>query len=437
MLLARKTVKEPTRPGPGPRVGFFGHLGACNIGNDASMEAVLGFLRDEHPDAVVDAMCPGPQNVTDRYGIPAIPIFWYLKHEQRSSAGTAVVLKALGKGIDAFRTAAWVRRHDVVIVPGAGVLEASLPLWPWGMPYALCVLSASGRLFGTKVALVSVGAGAIRKRATRWLSNSAARLAFYRSYRDPGAREALQRRGVDTTGDRVYPDLAFALPAPGDDAGDPRLVGVGVMAYYGSNDERKEADRIYAEYVTAMTRFVEWLLDNGRRVRLFVGDTNGSDDSVVQEILAEVRASRSGLDPSSLEAVDATSFTDVMKAMLPVGIVVAMRYHNIVCALKLSKPTISISYSPKHDVLMAEMGLGDFCQPVNELDVDRLIEQFEELERRASDVRPPMQARNAAKTRLGAEQFAELSAVLFDSPERQDAASGRQPVAAGVTAAVR
>ncbi len=247
----------------------------------------------------------------------------------------------------------------------------------------------------------------------------------------------MQRRGVDTTGDRVYPDLAFALPAPGDDAGDPRLVGVGVMAYYGSNDERKEADRIYADYVAAMTRFVEWLLDNGRRVRLFVGDTNGSDDSVVQEILADVRASRSDLDPSSLEAVDATSFTDVMKAMLPVGIVVAMRYHNIVCALKLSKPTISISYSPKHDVLMAEMGLGDFCQPVNELDVDRLIEQFEELERRASDVRPPMQARNAAKARLGAKQFAELSAVLFDSPERPDAASGLQPVEARATAAVR
>ena len=67
------------------------------------------------------------------------------------------------------RTASWVRRHDVVIVPGAGVLEASLPLWPWGMPYAMFLLSASGRLFGTKVALVSVGAGIINQRATRWL----------------------------------------------------------------------------------------------------------------------------------------------------------------------------------------------------------------------------------------------------------------------------
>ena len=137
----------------------------------------------------------------------------------------------------------------MVIVPGAGVLEASLPLWPWGMPYAMFLLSGYGRLFGTKVALVSVGAGAINKRATRWLSNAAAGLAYYRSYRDAGAREALRQRGMDTTQDHVYTDLAFALPAPADQPGDPDLVAVGVMEYRGSNDERDRADEIYSAYV--------------------------------------------------------------------------------------------------------------------------------------------------------------------------------------------
>jgi polysaccharide pyruvyl transferase WcaK-like protein len=50
------------------------------------------------------------------------------------------------------------------------------------------------------------------------------------------------------------------------------------------------------------------------------------------------------------------SFADVMREMSPCGSVVATRYHNLVAALKLSKPTISISYSPKHDVLMSEFG---------------------------------------------------------------------------------
>ena len=39
-----------------PRVGLFGLLGSGNIGNDASMESVLGYLSTEHPDAIVDAL---------------------------------------------------------------------------------------------------------------------------------------------------------------------------------------------------------------------------------------------------------------------------------------------------------------------------------------------------------------------------------------------
>jgi len=411
------TVREPAvnraRSVAAPRVGLFGHLGACNIGNDASMEAVLRYLGANYPDAVIDAMCPGPDRVKGRYGIGAIPMLWYQKYEERVTGVTAITLKILGKGIDATRTASWVRRHDVVIVPGTGVLEASLPLWPWGMPYAMFLLSGFCRLFGTKVAFVSVGADAINKRATRWLSNSAARLAYYRSYRDAGAREALRQRGIDTARDHVYADLAFALPCPPDEPGAPDLVGVGVMEYRGSNDERGHAEDIYSAYVIAMKQFVRWLVESGRKVRLFVGDTNGSDDRVVQEILADLRESRPGLDPSQVVAEPTVSFADVMREMSPCGSVVAIRYHNLVAALKLSKPTISISYSPKHDVLVSEFGLSGFSQPVNALDVDRLIEQFTGLGRRSQELRQMMKERNAANEQVLDAQFAELSAVLF------------------------
>ena len=145
-----------------PRVGLFGLLGAGNIGNDASMEAVLRYLRADHPDAIVDAMGPGPEQITSRYGIDAIPLTWHHRREQQVGRLTAVALKALGKGVDAVRIASWVRRHDAVIIPGMGVLEASLPLRPWETPYIMFALCASGRLFGTKVALVSVGANSIQ-----------------------------------------------------------------------------------------------------------------------------------------------------------------------------------------------------------------------------------------------------------------------------------
>ena len=262
------------------------------------MESVLGYLRADHSDVILDAMCKGPDGLRERYGVAAIPLNWYQKYEKQASGVTAIALKTLGKGVDVFRTASWVRRHDVVIVPGTGILEASLPLRPWGMPYAMFLLCASGRLFGTKVALVSVGATVINQRLTRWLLSSAARLAFYRSYRDIGSRDAMRQQGVDTTRDHVYLDLAFGIPAPPYDPGDPQTVGVGVMDYHGANDDRGQADELYASYVEKMKSFVLWLVDSGRRVRLLVGDTNNSDEGVVQEILADLRAHRPDLDPA-------------------------------------------------------------------------------------------------------------------------------------------
>ncbi|PXY37836.1 polysaccharide pyruvyl transferase family protein [Prauserella flavalba] len=377
-----------------PRVGFFGLLGSGNLGNDGSFEAVLNFLRSEHPDARIDAFCAGPDVVRARYGIAATRLNWYRAEYQTASGVRSIVLKAFGKVVDAFRTAAWVRRQDVVIVPGMGVLEATLPLRPWGLPYSLLLLTLSGRVLGTKVALVSVGAAVIERRATRTLTTWAARLATYRSYRDELSRDAMRRMGVDTSDDEVYPDLAFALPVP--EAPSSRAVGVGVMAYHGGNDDRARAEEIHARYVGELKRFVKQLVADGRQVRLFVGDD--ADQVVVDRLVADgVTAART----STLE--------ELMREMAAVDTVVATRYHNVLCALKLGKPTISLGYAAKNDVLMASMGLGEFCQQARSVDVDRLLAQFRELERRRAELVATLAERNRLQSERLRKQFDRLS----------------------------
>jgi polysaccharide pyruvyl transferase WcaK-like protein len=413
----------------GPRVGLFGNLGSGNIGNDASLEAMLKYLAADQPGAVLDAMCAGPQTVRDCYGVPAIALRWLPRgRRQAASRIVAGALKSVGKAVDTVRIASWVSRHEVVIVPGMGVLETTLPLRPWQFPYDMFVLCASGRIFGTKVALVSVGANVSSERLTRWLFTAAARLAWYRSYRDELSREAMRRQGLDTSGDHVYPDLAFGLAGPAK-AGDERIVGIGLMDYSGNNeDDRGRAGEIRSGYVEKMKSFTRWLVDNGRRVRLFVGDTNNADETVVEEILADLRVHRPDLDPDWVVAEPVSTFADLRRAMEPAGTVVATRYHNVVCALMLSKPTISIGYGQKNTVLMADMGLADYWQPVNDLDVGRLMAQFTDLESQAARLRQMITAGNAAKAPLVKRQLAELSEVLFGLPAPGPA---EQPVAEG------
>ena len=140
-----------------PRVGLFGNLGSGNIGNDASLEAMLKYLRADQPGAILDVMCTGPDTVKHRYGVPAVPMRWLPPDDAQASA-MMVARKSLAKITDTIRIASWVRRHEVVIVPGMGVLETTLRTRPWQGPYTMFVLCVSGRIFRTKVALVSVGA---------------------------------------------------------------------------------------------------------------------------------------------------------------------------------------------------------------------------------------------------------------------------------------
>jgi polysaccharide pyruvyl transferase WcaK-like protein len=388
------------------------------------MDVVLRYLRTDHPDAVLDAMGPGPEWLTASYGIDAVPLYWHHQREEDASGLTAIALKLLGKGVDAIRMASWVRRHDVVIVPGMGVLEASLPLRPWETPYAMFLLCASGKLFGTKVALVSVGADLIQPRVTRWLSNAAARLAFYRSYRDAQSQDAMRERGIDVSRDAVYPDLVYALPEPPYDRGDAQTVGLGVMDYHGTNNDRDRADEIHAAYVGNMKRFTRHLVDSGRNIRLFAGDT--CDDVVVQELLSDLRAYRPDLGPSAVIAEPVTSFADLTRAMAPVSTVVAIRFHNVMCALKLAKPVISMGYAAKNVAIMADAGLQEFCQFANTLDVDLLIRQFSELESRSAQLREMIVAQNTENARLLREQFDHLSRLLFPASATAPPAAGHQ-----------
>jgi polysaccharide pyruvyl transferase WcaK-like protein len=407
-----------------PRVAFFGLLGSGNLGNHGSLDAMLAFVRTRHPEAEISCVCAGPEVLERQYGIPSVAITWYQEHGPGRSRLDSVARKAFGKVADLVRMPRLLREYDVVIVPGMGVFETTLELRPWGWPYALFLMSLSARLAGAKTAFVNVGANVARERSLRWLFTGAARLASYRSYRDEYSRDAMRQMGLDTSRDEVYPDLAFALPEPAPQVPAPqvpaeqarRTVGLGVMAYHGTNADRAEADQNYSSYVGKIVEFARWLVDEGYRIRLFTGDP--SDEAVVEAVYDDLRQTRPDLVEARLIFEPAESLGELMQQLADVDLVVASRYHNVVSAVKLSKPTISISYGAKSDILLEGMRLAEFRQPIKTLDVPRLIEQFRALEARAARLEPEMHKKNAEYAELLDRQFAVLSATLFGAGDR-------------------
>jgi polysaccharide pyruvyl transferase WcaK-like protein len=367
------------------RIGLFGLFGSGNSGNDGSLEAMILFLRQIRPDADLVCFCAAvsgaDQVVARTFQIPAIPFAFPRPNARLLRILDRLSLKGPRQLASFARALLHADRVDLLIVPGTGILD-DFQEGPFGMPLALFGWCLAARLRGVKVAFVSIGAGPIQHPISRRLMKWAVVLAEYRSYRDVTSRRFLESIGLDTGKDAVYPDLAFSLPTPLSDNPEGTnhrslTVGVGVMAYFGWRSCGANGAAIYEAYAEKITAFVLWLLDRGYSVRVLTGQV--SDQRAVNDLFSRVMAARPALAPASLLNEPSSSLHDLMRQIAQTDVVVATRFHNVVCALKLGKPTVSIGYAEKNDVLMAEMGVGDFCQHIERLDLGLLIEQFTRL----------------------------------------------------------
>ena len=404
-----------------PKIGLLGLFGCGNSGNDGSLEAMLIFLRRTRPDAKLVCICGArggaPDRVARTFGVVAIP----LGFPRPTNTLLRILDRLSSKGPRLLASWLLAIRHarslDVLIIPGTGILD-DFGEGPTGMPATLFGWCLAAKLCSTRVAFVSIGAGPIHHPLSRWLVRSAVAMAQYRSYRDHISKAFLQSIGFDTRNDEVYPDIAFNLPVPASprlhDKADGRLtVGVGVMTYLGWRNDSIRGAAVYAAYLEKITKFVLWLLDQGHQVRILTGD--GADRRAVADVMAGVVAAEPNLSHGRLQTQQMVSLHDLMRQIAATDIIVATRYHNIVCALKLGKPTVSIGYAEKNDVLMAEMGLGSFCQHIERLDVRRLTEQFTRLAANRRTYERSIRDANLIYQEMLKQQDARLQSLLLAS----------------------
>jgi polysaccharide pyruvyl transferase WcaK-like protein len=278
----------------------------------------------------------------------------------------------------------------MLIIPGTGLLTDAFGLRHWG-PYNLLKWTAVAKLRGCKVVFASVGAGPIYRPLGRCFVKTALSLADFRSYRDDTSMNYLRNIGFQTNSDRVYPDLVFSLPQAmipdhGIKQGKGPVVGLGLMEYAGQYGTEMSSGRASRPYLENLVGFVKWLLDRKYDIRLLVGDQGDTD--VTREFQCLLRTRLGAYDEERIIDQPALSVEQLLPQIAATDIVVATRFHNVLLALLLNKPVISISFHHKCASLMSQMGLGEYCQDINRLNTERLIRQFEDLERNAEKLKP-------------------------------------------------
>jgi polysaccharide pyruvyl transferase WcaK-like protein len=133
-------------------------------------------------------------------------------------------------------------------------------------------------------------------------------------------------------------------------------------------------------------------------VRLLIGDV-AYDQRARQDLRAFIEERGDGYSNGSIIDDPGTSVDDVLAQLAATDFVVASRFHNVLLALMLGKPVLAISYNEKVDALIASVGLTEFCQDIERIDLEKMNRQFDELEKKANSTRQQLQ-RNAEACRL-------------------------------------
>jgi polysaccharide pyruvyl transferase WcaK-like protein len=387
------------------QIAFWGNFGTRNLGNECTLGAALYNARARRPDAPFVCFCTAPVDAQFRHSLPCFP----LNSARRPPGPTPPLLARIVRRLKG-ELAGWrealrhTRATELLVMTGTGMLTDDGE-GPLGLPYDIFRWAVAARLTGCRLVFLSVGVEGLRHPLARFFIRTALWLATFRSYRDVQSQERLRRAGFFSKADAVYPDLAFSLPQAmvlltrtASRGPPPRArVAIGLYAYKDRGAASAEDAALYRAYVEKVCSVALALRARGHALRLVIGD-NTYDEPVLEDVRAALSAQ--GLGPGTeFEDSPASSFQEVLKQLAQVDLVLASRFHNVLLALLLGKPVVSLSYNEKNDALMEEMGLEAFSGRLDDFNVERVLAQLATLQNEAPRLLPAV-ARKAAHYRL-------------------------------------
>jgi polysaccharide pyruvyl transferase WcaK-like protein len=410
------------------KIGIFSHGGTKNLGDEALFAAVIQNVRMRIPDAEIIGFTINPDDTGARHGVPCFPI----RHtdgtppahsapgsvpstanpevEMSANTGATEKIKDALKRIPGLRPLlsrsrrfaravrtilaepkflldSYRRLQGVELLLVAGSQQLNDIYGVWGFPFTLYKWTLLAKLAGTKVAILSVGAGPIDAPLSKFFIRRVLNRVSYRSYRDAISSSLVRSLGVKGS-HPVFPDLVYSLqlpspkPAP---AGAARVVvGTNPVPFYDGRYWRSSDPARYEQYVHKFAKFAEWLDESGHAVLFF--PTQARADVLT---IADIRRAMNGSGQSAniLPGNTIETLEDLVTEISRADLVVANRYHGILISLMMNKPVLGVAYHEKSRALLAQVGQGDYALNIADFKTEELIERITALEANAPAIK--------------------------------------------------
>lgn len=450
------------------QIALLSPYNGCNLGDAAIQDAIIANLRLKLPNAQFSGLTINGDNFVERHGTDSFPLYASRLPLYRSNLrsvtdprqdgslartasaplltwswpvrllGRAPLLgsclravhslaeRVSGEILHCIRGYRFLRTHDILIVSGGGQLDEE---WggPWGHPFALFKWAVLARIARVPYAVASVGACKINSKASKLLLSGALRMAQYRSYRDTNSREAAAGLLRGAARDPIVPDLAFSLqsselPPPAGIRSISRgrqVVAISPIAYAKPGIWAFEDAALYERYLRHMVRLLSQLLERGYFL-LMVCSCLGDDDPVVTEILECMDDESKRRAAGQMYVSRIRTWRDVIASLRDVDFLIASRLHSAILGFITQTPTVAISFDPKVDWVMEDLGQTDYLLHIHDFTAEDVVQALDRIQLRSGSVAAQIRSYQLAIHSVFTRQYDALADLATASHRRRN-----------------
>lgn len=417
---------------PGDQISLIGATLAGNRGAEAMLATTVGRIRDTMPDSrfIIHSYFPkDDREICADLGVevvdatPKALVLLYFPF--------SVVDRVLGfVGLNWPR--AWMPRGPRELARSNALLDVSGISFSDGrekfIPFNV-LNNWPAMLFRVPVVKLSQGLGLfegwLNRLSAKWIIRRCAKV-FARGEGSFEATQALELGNALA----VAPDIAFSFRAedsltdesPGYEgeilaalrALSPKTEGI--LALSVSSVVHKKCTKRGIDYVKVMSEVTEGLVERGLGVLIYPNATREGTDSLHNNDLPLVVDIAAQLSESSRERV-VTIERDLNTAalrevLIPVDGMIASRFHAMISALSMGKPTMVLGWGHKYQEVLEQLGIGAWCFDFSDLRTDFVLERVDQFLEAKEEIGAGIEAHLPDVQRASLAQFEWLADFL-------------------------
>ena len=341
------------------KIVIAGNYGAKNIGDEMILQGILKMLESVTPNAEITVLSGNPQETSRKFNV---------KSEKKVPSG----IKSLLVSIFDFKskTKKSIKECDFFILGGGGLFnnltfKANII---WG------IQALAAYYYKKPVIMYGQSIGKLSSRFTQYLVKKVFQKASFITVRDNDSQKRLKKLGLKKK-IHVIPDMAFRKKEK--DVSKKKNSKSIIVAL-------RQMQNLSNDFQKAIVDFTNWLIKEKKWTVDFVNFQEGSesDQIIHKKIIASIT------DKSK------TKITNDRQEIKKADLVLGMRLHSLISAIKAETPFIAISYAPKVKSLLKTANLNHHMLEMNEISTEKLKDLFIEIQKDPERISKKLQKYN-------------------------------------------